>query len=192
MRHTDAMHQHDTWSVLVPRSPHLKLMAADRQTDWIRKRSTHMVNYVTAPQVRGTYSSRMTLYHEAPLDSLSELRHNGLERTARGDKGDDPVIKRTDDYLDAHCPDKLRSYGVSRSNNLYAFLGDEAHIVDIQNGATLPLQDYAISDSILFRLSVDPASCFVSDLDRYDAVKAAVASHDTPNYPTLLVATGML
>lgn len=127
----------------------------------------------------------MNLYHEAPLTTLPELLAEGLKRTTRGDKGDDDAIKQTDNYLDDHCPAKLRAQHVSRNNSIYAFLGDETNLIDIQNGATLPIDDYPLQQTALLCLTVSRAHCFVSDLDRYDAVKAAVTDHDAASLPVL-------
>ena len=125
------------------------------------------------------YTGSMVLYHEVTKDSVEKILADGLKRTSRGDKGDKTDIIETDTYLDNHRPAALRERGVSRDDNLYAFVGTDNSLVDITNGATLSLADYPQEDSILLRIAVDEDTCYVSDLDRYDAVKAAIANHET-------------
>ena len=116
----------------------------------------------------------MTLYHEVAQDTLASILRDGIKRTARGDKGDNSAIKRADDYLDARRPGILRDKGVSRDNNIYAYLGDDHSLVDIRSGDIVPLTQHPDPDSSLLRLSVDPTLCYVSDLDDYDALKQAI------------------
>lgn len=119
----------------------------------------------------------MTLYHELSPDALVSALREGLRRTSRGEKGQDDAIKKTDAYLDQHCPAPLRAKGVSRDDNIYAYLGTEDTLIDIRDGRTVPLTDRPDPTSKLLRLSVDPAHCYVSDLERYDAVKRAIDQH---------------
>jgi hypothetical protein len=121
----------------------------------------------------------MVLYHEVTEDALEQTLSHGLKSAARGEKGDKNDIIRTDTYLDDHRPAHIRRQGISRNDNLYAFIGTTTTLIDITNGATVPLKDYPLHNSCLLRLSVDSNECYVSDLDRYDAVKAAVANHET-------------
>lgn len=120
----------------------------------------------------------MVLYHEVTKDALDQTLAHGLKAAARGEKGDKSDIKQTDTHLDTHRPDSIRQLGISRDDNLYAFVGTEHSLIDITNGATLPLKDYPLEDSHLLRLDIDLDHCYVSDLDRYDAIKAAVANHE--------------
>lgn len=128
----------------------------------------------------------MVLYHEVTKDSVEKILTDGLKRTSRGDKGDKSDIIETDRFLDDHRPTALRQQDVSRDDNLYAFVGTDDSLVDITNGATVMIKDYPREDSVLLRLSVDEAYCFVSDLDRYDAVKAAIANHETATLTELV------
>lgn len=121
----------------------------------------------------------MVLYHEVAKDSVEKILADGLKRTSRGEKGDKTDIIQTDTYLDDHRPVAVRKRGVSRDDNLYAFVGTEDSLIDITNGATVSLADYPKEGSALLRITVDEAACYVSDLDRYDAVKAAIANHET-------------
>lgn len=121
----------------------------------------------------------MILYHEVTAEALERTLADGLKAESRGEKGDDPDIIETDTYLDEHRPAPLSRQGISRSDSLYAFVGTENSLVDITNGATVALQDYPLQDSHLLRLSIGSDSCYVSDLDRYDAVRKAIANHET-------------
>ena len=116
----------------------------------------------------------MTLYHEIPGDTRESILRDGLKRTSRGDKGDDAAIQQADKYLDDRRPAALRENNVSRDDNIYAYLGDDRSLVDIRSGDVVPLNRHPDPDSSLLRLSVDPALCYVSDLDRYDALKQAL------------------
>ena len=116
----------------------------------------------------------MPLYHELSPEALRNALADGLKRTSRGDKGQDEAIKKTDTYLDRRRPDALRKHGVSRDDNIYAYLGTDRTMIDIRDGRTIPLAEHPDPDSRLVMLSVDPSDCFVSDLDRYDTLRQAI------------------
>lgn len=130
----------------------------------------------------------MTLYHEATNDSVKEILAHGLKRTSRGEKGDASDIIKTDQYLDERRPGTLRQKGLSRDDNIYAFIGTESSLIDITNGATISLKEYPRQDSALLRLSIDESACYISDLDRYDAIKAAISNHETATLEELATA----
>lgn len=122
----------------------------------------------------------MIVYHEANPDAAESILRNGLKKTSRGDKGSSSDIARTDRYLDERLPERLREKGVSRDNNIYAFLCGDNTIISITDGAAIPLDDFILnSDQAVLRLTVDPKRCYVSDLELYDTVKAALESDDT-------------
>lgn len=121
----------------------------------------------------------MVLYHEVTTESFEDTLAHGLKRTARGEKGAKGDIVQTDTYLDDHRPANISQQGISRDDNLYAFIGTGDSLIDITNGATVQIQDYPLQDSRLLRLNINTDCCYVSDLDLYDAVKAAVANHET-------------
>lgn len=61
---------------------------------------------------------------------------------------------------------------------IYAFIGDENTIIDIENGAIIPLHKYGGDrNSTLLRLKIDPTHAYVSDLDKYDAVKSVLLNN---------------
>jgi hypothetical protein len=121
----------------------------------------------------------MILYHEVSNDAIQSILREGLKRNDRGEKGDDQDIIETDEYLDATQPLSLKKTGLSRSNNIYAFIGEHGSIIDIKDGSVRSLKDYMSDrDSVLLKLTVDPAYCYVSDLDKYDAVKSSYTNND--------------
>jgi hypothetical protein len=102
----------------------------------------------------------------------------GLKCTSRGEKGADQDIIKTDALLDKHCPESLRAAGVSRDNNLYAYVTVNDKIINITDGAHLSLQDFVEkSRQQVLKLTIDPHRCFISDLDAYDGVVEAIKSH---------------
>jgi hypothetical protein len=127
----------------------------------------------------------MTLYHEIDRESLDSVLTDGVKRTSRGEKGDDDAIKKTDTYLDARRPATLVQKNVSRDDNIYAFLGTDRTLIDITSGVVVSLSDRKKPDTALLRLSVEQNACYVSDLDRYDAVKYAIENNMTEQLNTL-------
>jgi hypothetical protein len=118
----------------------------------------------------------MILYHEVSSDSLGNILRHGLKCTERGEKSNDESIIQADHYLDKHRPSKLKKAGLSRSSAVYAFIGTTDTIIDIKNGTIIPLNAYsAKSESAIVRLDVEVEFCYVSDLDKYDAVKSALS-----------------
>ncbi|UTX51140.1 hypothetical protein KI440_02950 [Candidatus Saccharibacteria bacterium TM7i] len=120
----------------------------------------------------------MKAYHEIQPDMLEAALTSGLICTARGDKGDDAAIIKTDCYLDERRPEALVREGVSRDNNLYAYACVNGAVIDITNGEHVPVKHFvARSKQRVLELEIDPKRCFVSDLDTYDALKDALTHH---------------
>lgn len=122
----------------------------------------------------------MFLYHQASTEAGKDALENGLQLTAKREMGNREDIKRADAFLDARRPAELIAAGVRRRDNIYAFVGDEATLVDITDGKTVPLETYKQPGCILFRLEADPSVCYAADLDLYDAVKDALSEGKTP------------
>ena len=121
----------------------------------------------------------MRVYHQVTPDSLESALTNGLKRTSRGEKGYDAAVTITDVILDRDCPKELREQGVSRDNNLYAYMPTETGVIDITDGADVPLKEFVEkSDQATLELDIDPRECFVSDLDTFDALKEALANRE--------------
>jgi len=117
----------------------------------------------------------MIAYHEVLPDTVNTVLAQGLKRTSRGAKGDDAFIIKADRYLDGNRPHDLKVSGVSRDNNIYAYVSLNNRIVDIADGTFLPLEEFiARSTHCVLQLDLDPRRCFVSDLDTYDAIKQAI------------------
>lgn len=124
----------------------------------------------------------MIVFHEANPDTVESVKEHGLRCTSRGEKGDDTTIVRTDEILDNYCPDGLRSSGVSRDNNLYAYIYVEGDIIRITDGERVPEHTFITdSDRAVFRINADAERCYVSDLDSYDKIKNAVADEAQEN-----------
>lgn len=118
-------------------------------------------------------------YHMVSSGQLASVLQHGLRQGTRGSKGSDQAIIDTDELLDELCPQHLISAGVSRAANIYAYLPDGEAVIDIADGVTKPPRDLAdIQGHRLLRLEVFSDYCFVSDLDTYDAVLAAVRSDE--------------
>ncbi len=116
----------------------------------------------------------MTAYHEINPAQLDSVLKNGLDCSSRGEKSDE-VIEKTDSLLDAAIPKILRIAGLSRSNNLYAYLYEDNLISRITDGKKMTVDDFVSnSDRAVLRLEVDARHSYISDLDAYDTVKTAV------------------
>lgn len=118
----------------------------------------------------------MIVYHEASPDSYDTLVSEGLKCTSRGEKtAGDPMIQQTDQLLDSRLPATLKNAGVSRDNNLYAYIADGEVVQDITDGSFIPVASFVQkSKQLVLAIDVDPKRCYVSDLDRYDALKVAI------------------
>lgn len=117
----------------------------------------------------------MIVYHEVNPSSLESVLRNGLKRTSRGEKGDDPTIAKTDKLLDQSRPEHLGRAGVSRDGNLYGYITDGDAVIDITDGKMQSIKEFIQSGGqAALRIMVDPERCYVSDLDAYDAVVHAV------------------
>lgn len=124
----------------------------------------------------------MVIYHEIKRNAVGNALTNGLKRTSQGAKSKDKLILRTNDFLDENRPTNLKAQGVSRNNNLYGYLGDSSSIIDIKDGKRISLsKKMRQSDLAMLRLDVGPQDCWVSDLDKYDAVKEAIAAAKPQN-----------
>lgn len=118
----------------------------------------------------------MIVYHEATPHSYDTIVRDGLKCTSRGAKTNgDPLIQKTDKLLDDRCPKTLQNAHVSRDNNLYAYIADGETVQDITDGSFIPVTTFIQkSNQLVLSIDVDPDCCFVSDLDQYDALKAAI------------------
>lgn len=114
----------------------------------------------------------MKIYHEVSAESVDSIFKNGLKRTSRGTKGDDDLIAKTDEFLDAHRPSQFRSVGLSRNSSIYGYIGSEDSLISIKDGSSVAIHKKKAGGSgVLLELTVDPERCWVSDLDAYDELK---------------------
>lgn len=126
----------------------------------------------------------MIVYHTIAADSLQKTLKEGLKCSSRGEKGNDTAIAKTDKFLDAHRPDTLINSHVSRDNNLYAYTADGDTIIDIVDGQKIDLKVFVEKEEqSVLQLTIDPAKCYVSDIDLFDEVKEVVEKK--ANAPTL-------
>lgn len=117
----------------------------------------------------------MIVYHEIEFESLESALAKGLKRSSRGEKGDTSDIIKTDCFLDEQRPKGLSKAGVSRDDNLYAFMATDGKVISITDGSAVDINTFVKNSSkALLELSVPPQHCYVSDLNAYDAVKKAV------------------
>lgn len=124
------------------------------------------------------YNRAMTYaYHEVDPAQLDSILQNGLLRSSTGAKTNESAIVRTDQLLDRYRPETLRSAGVGRENNIYAYFTTDNKIADIITGQLVDLPDFiANSEQAVLRLTIDPQYCYVSDLDVYDNIKLMIES----------------
>ena len=113
--------------------------------------------------------------HPVNSDDLESILEDGLVRHSRGELGDDKAIVATDQLLDKRRPDSLLVAGVSRDDNIYAYVHIHGHVIDIVDGSELTVAEFIRqSEEVVLELRLDAARCFVSSLDQYDALKHAM------------------
>lgn len=118
----------------------------------------------------------MIVYHEARPDDIADILEHGLKCTSSGAKSDDRLIRRTNDLLDSYRPQACLANHISRNDNIYAYLFQDGLITDIADGKRLTLKTFRQRKRLsLLALRIDESRAYVSDLDRYDTVKQAVA-----------------
>lgn len=123
---------------------------------------------------------KVIAYHEADSDNLKVILKQGLKLTSRRGKGGEPSIEMTDQILDGLRTPDLLNTGVCRDDNIYAYVGDESYLVNIEDGQKANTEEFAKkSDNILLRLNLKPSRCYVSDLDAYDNLKRAVEAEES-------------
>jgi len=118
---------------------------------------------------------KVTVYHEIDANSLQTILKEGIKCASEGEKTKEKMIQKADAFLDTHRPEYAQKAGLSRSNNLYAYLSETNKIIDIADGEPLHLKKFLDrNNKTLVDLRVDPARCYVSDLDLYDTVKRSL------------------
>lgn len=116
-----------------------------------------------------------TIYHEIDPSSLEKILREGIKRTSQGDKSKDKAIQKLDLFLDTHRPQTIAGTNLSRSNNIYGYVSSGEKLIDITDGEQLSLGKFRTkSHKTIVHLTVDPARCYVSDLDLYDTLKRAM------------------
>ena len=119
---------------------------------------------------------RVVIYHEIRPESLDQVLTEGIKRSDKGEKTDS-VVQRADECLEARIPQHLVAQGLSRQDVVYGYMSTGAKLIDIRNGEAIDVDRFSADrELVLLRITVDPAKCYVSDLDAYDAVKMCVKS----------------
>lgn len=121
----------------------------------------------------------MIVYHEVDPASLQTILREGIKRSSDGEKTDE-LIGKTDEFLDKLRPAALKNSGVGRRNAIYAYLSVGNAVVDIVDGTPTEKSEFVKnSEQVVLELEVDSARAYVSDLDIYDALKAAIQRSDS-------------
>lgn len=139
----------------------------------------------------------MIIYHEVKPKLLKSVLQHGLDRTSRGEKGDDQLVVKTDKFLDEKRPSHIKHTGLSRNNNLYGYMSIDDKIIDIYSETDShphlrTLNDFMKSErhhSVILQLTIDPKKCYISDLDLYDKVKKAIGRGEPSSYLDNLAVT---
>lgn len=120
-------------------------------------------------------------FHELSPDAAQAALERGLLQGTSGEKTDDDIAA-TDRFLNARRPQSLIEKGVDRHMNLYCYLSHGGKIIDISSGKTLSAPAFTAGrPQSLLQVEVDPARCYVSDLDLYDQVMELLKKSDETN-----------
>lgn len=123
----------------------------------------------------------VTVFHEISPDTVDVALERGILLGTGGDKRD-AAIHQADEFLNEYRPSDLKQKGVDRKTNNYCYLSKDGNIIDITSGEEKSLDEF-MSDSTqaLLQIEVDPAACYVSDLDLYDQIKVLLRKGDETN-----------
>lgn len=107
---------------------------------------------------------------------LAAIPKQGLRCAKKDDKSEDPLIHKTDSFLDDHRPELYHQLGVTRLRANYGYLTDRGAVIDITNGRRVSVESFITSSKqAILQLDIDPTRCYVSQLDLYDIVKILLA-----------------
>jgi hypothetical protein len=121
------------------------------------------------------------VFHEISHDTVGTALQRGILLGTGGDKRD-REIHETDEFLNKYRPARLEEKGVDRQTNNYCYLSKGENIIDITSGKEKTLSEFlSQSKQALLQIEVDPALCYVSDLDLYDQIKELFAKGDETN-----------
>lgn len=110
--------------------------------------------------------------HRTSTDTLPSIFDNGLRYGEHGSHSQDERVRRTNEFLNAACPEDLKGQGVDRKDSLYCYLGvGENKVFDVASGRVVDLERWDVgAGNAKLGLLIDPDTTFVSDLDAYDAL----------------------
>lgn len=121
------------------------------------------------------------VFHEIFHDTVDTALQRGILLGTGGDKRD-TEIHQTDEFLNKYRPSHLKQRGVDRKTNNYCYLSKGENIIDITSGEEKSLSEFlSQSKQALLQIEVDPAVCYVSDLDLYDQIKELLTKGDETN-----------
>ena len=111
------------------------------------------------------------IYHKAAKDSLQSILAEGLRYGRQGRHSREDRVAQANDHLTALCPDQLRSNGVDRNGCIYCYLAVDGRIFDVESGVLVDAERWRVEEGMAkLRLTVDPKTAYVSDLDAFDEV----------------------
>lgn len=117
----------------------------------------------------------MRIFHESQRGHIASIMQNGLVQGSSGVKSQNSLNTKTDKLLDQHRPVAVKTANICREKNIYGYVGIDEKIIDIIDGTHRDLAEYIKNSSlVVLELMPEPTQCYVSDLDRYDAIKQMV------------------
>ena len=124
---------------------------------------------------------RNTMYiiHELAPDSLETVKQHGLRAQADGAKTHEDIA-RTDKFLDEHRPERFVTAHIRRATSNYGYFTLHNSVIDIENGVVYTFAQFIDkSTQAVLLIEANPTRCYVSDIDSFDEVKAALQEGDT-------------
>jgi hypothetical protein len=117
----------------------------------------------------------LQVYYKAATDAVPAILDQGLAPDGSGAQRQDPLVRRTDAFLDDRCPPALAFRGLDRRRCVYCCLGVEGMVHDVETGGLVRPDQWDVGpDHTVLRLRVDPATAWIGDLDLYDRLAAHV------------------
>ncbi len=127
---------------------------------------------------------RTQVYHGAKTDGLDSILSEGLKCEAKASGTQEDFVQKTDEILLRHRPAEFER--VDRQRALYAYLFLESSIIDTEDGRQLAPDEWRVEEGrSRLRLTINPESAYMSDLEAYDKLAAAVREGRDDEYEEL-------
>jgi hypothetical protein len=124
----------------------------------------------------------MQAIHVTSPNAVKDIVSGGLLYGSQGMNNKQKQAAITNNFLDSVRPDALISKNVSRVDCLYAYLVLDGMVIDITDGHSYVLKHWQPTDGKrAIALTVDPTKTYISDLDAYDKVAAAIFAQSSTN-----------